>query len=129
MTGAAENRLRDVLEELDFLVYQAPGLFRVDLHLVFLGICDNASRLRIAGGSVNRIRQTALDQRQTAADLVVALVHAMTHDASDAFARRRVAIQIGNDRTLAESFISNGLRAGNPPCPVDNDKLEWQPGP
>ncbi len=31
--------------------------------------------------------------------------------------------------TLAGSFISNGLRAGNPPCPVDKDKLQWQPRP
>jgi len=94
VAAAAERRRFDGLKQLCFGVDFPTRFLRVGDDAEFLRIVQDLLHARIAVGAKDRVGQATFDECQTTADLVVRLVDAMTDHAGDAFARRRMAVEI-----------------------------------
>ena len=99
---AAKHRIGKACKLLDLLMNFAAWYTGIRNHPVFVRFGKDTLHFRISLRPVNWVRQAALDQRQAATGLVVISVHAMTNNAGDAFARGRMALQIGDERVFAQ---------------------------
>src|SRR5579872_1185823 len=102
MARAAEFVLRELRRFDDGRVNLASSRALVGHYAICVRLRKNPLQFGISGRPVDWLEKIALNQRKTAAVLPVGVLQAMTNHASNAFARSRMAVGVGNENRLVE---------------------------
>lgn len=82
-------------------MYGPAGLASFGVDLV-LSAFDDAAKLFIAGRAVNRLKDVSFNEAEPSAHFSIRLFTTVAHNTGDAFARRRVSVQIGHDHRFTQ---------------------------